>query len=94
MESCPEHLSNCGNTEQSVAALYDRNRPTHLNEELGHRPFPDVQVITLSRFSVFQYIDRYLTSFNVVSFRRMWAYCDELEVQERLSERCATAFDG
>lgn len=94
VESCPEYLSSSNNAGQSVAATLDRDKPTHPNEELDHRLFSGASVVTPPPFLVFDYMDWYLTIYDVVYFRCMRNDGNEFQVWVCLGKRCDTSVAG
>lgn len=64
----------------------DRDKPTHPNEQFDHRLFRGAPVVTAPTFLVFDYIDLYLTFFDMVRFLRVQTKCNKLQARDRFGE--------
>lgn len=73
---------------------FNREIPTHLNEDFDHRRIRDAPVMAPLPFSVFECVDWYPTYFDATRFRRMQTNRNNLQVRKRLGEPHDTVFAG
>lgn len=73
---------------------YDRDVPTHPNEEFDRRRFHDEHVVTPLPFSMFEFLERYPTSYDAGRLRRLWTDGAEFQVPDHLGKRQDAAIAG
>lgn len=73
---------------------YDRDMPTHSNEETDHRWVCTTPGVTPPPFSVFNNVDPYPTCLHDVCFHRMEIDGNALEVLKRLGQSRNTSVAG
>lgn len=77
-----------------LRSTYGSFVPAHLSEVLDYNGLSDAPVLTPQKFSLLDYIEWYLTLFDLTCFDRMRTDVEKLEVQDCLNERCNTVFAG
>lgn len=75
-------------------SAYDWEVPTYPNGEFDQSCHCDAPVVTPLHFSVFKYLEGYLTCVDVGLFCTMWTDGNESPMQDRLGERCEKAVSG
>lgn len=70
--------------DNPLCPTYDWDVQAHPNEEFSHCPHRDARVVTPPPFTVFEYVERHPTYFDVGRFHRVQNDVNEWQVLECL----------
>lgn len=94
MESYAKYFYGPGYAEQSVPLSYDRDGQTHPKEELDYSCIRDAPVVTSPLFSMFAFLEQYLTGLKIERFQLIQTEENEWQGWDHLYNRHDTGVVG